>query len=192
MAAEHHLWGLCLAPCSKRRGEGTWTEHSCSVRSCPGGKTLQILQLAEPRQQLTWGQLPSPPPWPQLRWRFSQGQGNPPLSGLLPLLSAAGPSDCHLEIPFLLLWCQGTACLHLAASALPSTALPLAKFPSAVPSERHNSLVADLFLLPAYELSKECFSLRKTSFPLSNLDAVCLAKAFKGYGFRTVTILKRA
>lgn len=121
----------------------------------PRGKTLQILQLAEPRQQLTWKQLPSPLPWPQLCWRFSRGQGNPPHSGLLPLLSAAGPSDCHLEIPFPLLWCQGTACLHLAASALPSIALLLAKFLPAVPSE----CTAPSLLI--------CFYCLPTSFPKS-------------------------
>lgn len=88
------------------------------------------------------------------------------MEGCFLLLSAAGPSDCHLEIPFLPLRCQGTACLHLA-SVLPSIALPLAKFLPAVPSERHNSLFTYLFLLPVYKLSKDCFILRKISFPLA-------------------------
>lgn len=55
-------------------------------------------------------------------------------------------------------------CLHLA-STLPSIALPLAKLPRAVPSERHSSLFPYLFLLPVYKLSKECLILKKTSFP---------------------------
>lgn len=88
------------------------------------------------------------------------------MEGHFLFLSAAGPSDCHLEIPSLLLRCQGTACLHLA-SALPSIALPLAKFLCAVPSERHNSLFTYLFLLPVYKLSKERFILRKISFLLA-------------------------
>lgn len=132
----------------------------------PGGEPCKSCILQRQRAvSLETAAIPSP--MAKLCWRFSQGQGNPPHSGLLPPLSAAGPSDCHLEIPFLLLRCQGTACLHLAASALPSRALLLAKFLPAVPSERHNSLFTDLFLLPAYELSKECLSLRKTSFPLA-------------------------
>lgn len=92
--------------------------------------------------------------------------GIPQTESCFLLLSAAGPSDCHLEIPFLPLGCQGTACLHLA-SALPSIAFPLAKFFPAVPSEQHNSLFTYLFSLPVYKLSKEHFILRKISFPLA-------------------------
>lgn len=44
---------------------------------------------------------------------------------------------------------------------------PSCQIPPCSPQRTHNSLVTDLFLLPAYKLSKECFSLRKTSFPLA-------------------------
>lgn len=49
LAAGHPFWGPWPAPCSKRRGEGTWevqsAEHSCSVRSCPGGKPCKSCSL---------------------------------------------------------------------------------------------------------------------------------------------------
>lgn len=115
---------------------------------------------------LTWRQLPS-----SVLSGCSCAGSSARVRGILStkdciLLSTAGPSNCHLEIPSLPLWCQGTACLHLA-SALPSIALPLAKFLPVVPSDQHNSFFNYLFLLPVYKLSKECFILRKIFFPLA-------------------------
>ena len=151
----------------EQRDEHQPAQCSYSGRSCPRGKPCKSCAMQSQAGILHASGLAFlSPARPQLCWRFSRGQGESSTRRAASFSSAAGPSGCHLEIPFLPLQCQGTACLHLA-SALPSVALPLAKFLPAVPSERHNSLFTYLFLLPVYELSKEHFILRKISFPLA-------------------------
>ena len=168
-------WDLGLRHTARVGEERRWTSACLMLllwELLSRGKTLQILQLAEPSRHPAHKRARTEAAaFPVLPGRSCAGRsagarGNPLHGGMLPsplcswsLWLPSGNTFPPALVPRNILL---TPCF--CATLL---ALPLAKFLHAVPSERHNSLFTYLFLLSVYELSKERSMLRKISFPLA-------------------------